>query len=337
MASLLVARNEFIRSLKNKKKLMLTLLFPLISIVVAIGVNSFMKPSINIGIINNEYVNIQVEEKINSIDRIKVTTTNKATINTDMILAKYLGVVEFKEDNQFEVFCLDKSVKLSMEKSISEIINSGKTDKIETLLGILEEGSLSVAQRSSGFIFITLMITCTMSASIMLKDKDDGILTRYSTTPNKLSSYILGNYIYNTANTIVQILIAGLVIYLLKIKIGISIQQFIFIGVIIAIVTSSIATLVTIISSSEIQASLVTSSVALIMALFGGVFLPIEKMTEMLKFISNISIAKWIITLTYLMENKIEYEWIFILTGCITLTSISIVIVSINVGNKKLS
>lgn len=335
MITLLVAKNEFLRSLKNKKKLILMILLPLISIVLAIGVNSLMKPSINIGIIENANKSNYFEERIKDIDRIKVSIANKSTIKTDMILAKYLGVVEFKENNKFEVYCLDKNMKVSIEKAVDEVINIGNTNKIKDLLNILEKGNLSEAQRGSGFIFLTLMITCITTATILIKDKEDGILNRYSASPNKLSSYILGNYIYNLLNTIIQVLISTLLLDLLKINIGIGIGAFIIMGIVISIVTSSIATLITVLSKSELQASLLASSIALIMSLFGGAFLPIDKMPEVLKFISNLSITKWIIQLTSSIEKGIYYENNLIIISCITLLSLGIISVSINIGKRK--
>ncbi|MGL5715139.1 MAG: ABC transporter permease [Paraclostridium sp.] len=336
MVSLLVSKNEFKRSLKNKKKLVLSFLLPLISIILAIVINTMMKPSINIGVIDNQYINKLVGEKVSNIDRVKLSTANKSTINTDMILAKYLGVVEFKEDNNFEVYCLDKNMKIEIEKAITEVINSGNIEKVKGLLNILDDGSLSTSQRGNGFIFITLIITCTMSSSIMLKDKEDRVLLRYYTTPNKLSGYILGNYIYNMINTIVQILVSSVFIYLLKIDIGIPMSLFIVLGVIISIIAASISILVTVISKSELQASLLASSISLIMALFGGAFLPIEKMPDMLKFISDFSITKWIIELTSLIQKGIAYENNMIIIALIIVISSFIVLVSTKIGEKKL-
>lgn len=336
MISLLVAKNEFIRSLKNKKKLVLTLLLPLLSIIVAIGINNMMKPSINIGIIENQYVNKEAKVKMNGVDRVNLSRANKNTINTDMILAKYLGVVEFKKGNDFKVYCLDPNMKIEIEKTVSEVINSGNVDKAKGLLSILDEGSLSASQRGSGFIFITLIITCTMSASIMLKDKEDRILLRYLTTPNKLSGYILGNYIYNLINTIIQILVSSVFIYILKIDMGITISQFIVLGIVTAIIASSISILFTVISNSELQASLLASSIALVMALFGGAFLPIEKMPNILKLISNISPIKWIIGLTSSMEKGIVYGNNLAVIILIIILSSVIVFISSKVGEKKL-
>ncbi|CEQ16562.1 ABC transporter permease [Paraclostridium sordellii] len=336
MTSLLVAKNEFIRSLKNKKKLVLTFLLPLLSIIVAIGINNMMKPSINIGVIENQYVNKEAKLKMNVVDRVNLSRANKNTINTDMILAKYLGVVEFKKGNDFKVYCLDTNMKIEIEKAVSEVINSGNVDKTKGLLNILDEGSLSASQRGSGFIFITLIITCTMSASIMLKDKEDRILLRYLTTPNKLSGYILGNYIYNLINTIIQILVSSVFIYILKIDMGITISQFIVLGIITAIIASSISILFTVISNSELQASLLASSITLGMALFGVVFLPIEKMPNILKLISNISPIKWIIGLTSSMEKGIVYGNNLAVIILIIILSSVIVFISSKVGEKKL-
>ncbi|CEO33316.1 ABC transporter permease [Paraclostridium sordellii] len=336
MISLLVAKNEFIRSLKNKKKLVLTFLLPLLSIIVAIGINNMMKPSINIGVIENQYVNKEAKVKMNGVDRVNLSRANKNTINTDMILAKYLGVVEFKKGNDFKVYCLDTNMKIEIEKAVSEVINSGNVDKAKGLLSILDEGSLSASQRGSGFIFITLIITCTMSASIMLKDKEDRILLRYLTTPNKLSGYILGNYIYNLINTIIQILVSSVFIYILKIDMGITISQFIVLGIVTAIIASSISILFTVISNSELQASLLASSIALVMALFGGAFLPIEKMPNILKLISNISPIKWIIGLTSSMEKGIVYGNNLAVIILIIILSSVIVFISSKVGEKKL-
>lgn len=336
MISLLLAKKEFIRSLKNKKKLILTFLLPLVSIIVAIGINNMMKPSINIGVIENQYTNTKVLEKINSVDRVEVSEANKNSINTDIILAKYMGVIEFKKDNRVEVYCLDKNMKESIEEAVLQTINSGNISKIGNIISILDKDNLNVSQRAIGFILMTLIITCTMSSIVILKDKDDKIFIRYFITPNKISSYILGNYIYNLINTILQIIIASVFIYLLKIDLGISINYFIIIGILIAIVSTSIATLITLLSNGELQASLLSSSIALIMSLLGGAFLPISKMPHMLELISNISITKWIMELTYLMEKGIAYENALNIIAFIILLSISIVFISTKVGRKRL-
>lgn len=336
MIALLVAKNEFIRSLKDKKKLVLMILVPLISIIVAMGANSLMKPSIKIGIIENEYSPKDFNNNIETLEEIKVLKANKETINTDMILAKYLGVIEFKENNEFEVYCLDKNMELDLRNSINEVIEKGETNKLQGLLNLLEEGTLSVAQRGSGFIFITLIITCTLSSIVLLKDKKDRVLERYSTSPNKLSSYILGNYIYNTISSIFQVVISILLIYLLKINTEIYIYEFIIIGIIIAIASSSIALLITVISNGELQASLLASSIALIIALFGGAFLPIEKMPDTLKVISNLSITKWIIDFVDSIDKGIVYGENLIFIIIIISLSLGVAFISVKVGEKKL-
>lgn len=336
MVSLLVAKKEFRRSLKNKKKLVLTFLLPLIAMISAIVINNMMKPSINMGIIENQYINKTAEEKINTVDGVNLSKANESTINTDLILAKYLGIIEFKEGGTLEVHSLDKNMKIYIEKAMVSLINHGNVDDLKALSNILDEGNLSTAQRATGFMFIMLIITSIMSATIMLRDKERRIILRYATTPNKISAYILGNYIYNLINTIVQILLASALLYLIKIDMGIAISQFLVIGLIISIVATSIALLVTVLSKNELQGSLMGSSIAIITALLGGAFLPIEKMPNMLKVISNTSVVKWIIELTSSIKEGIAYGNNLIIIMLIIIFSLITVFISIKIGEKRL-
>ena len=72
------------------------------------------------------------------------------------------------------------------------------------------------------------------------------------------------------------------------------------------------------------------------MALFGGAFLPIEKMPNILKLISNISPIKWIIGLTSSMEKGIVYGNNLAVILLIIILSSVIVFISSKVGEKKL-
>ena len=107
MGILIVVNNEFRRSLKYKKKLILGLLIPVISIIAAIAINSLMKPSINIGIINNGSGNIyeELKEESSSINGLDIKTANEESINTDMILGKYVAVIQLNKDESFKVTC----------------------------------------------------------------------------------------------------------------------------------------------------------------------------------------------------------------------------------------
>lgn len=76
------------------------------------------------------------------------------------------------------------------------------------------------------------------------------------------------------------------------------------------------------------------SSLAIVMILFRDVFLLIEKIIYMLQSISNISITKLIIKLTYYIENGYAYNIMLILL--IPLASIFIGLISTRIGDQRL-
>ena len=53
---LLVVKNEYKKSLKYKKKLIIALLIPIVAVVSAIGISQVMKPTVNIGILNENLI-----------------------------------------------------------------------------------------------------------------------------------------------------------------------------------------------------------------------------------------------------------------------------------------
>lgn len=335
MSVLLVAKNELIRSLKNKKKLLLMIIVPLISIICALGINDFMKPSLNIGVIDNSNTAENFKEKVESVGGIKVNIANKDTINTDMILAKYAVVIEFDNKGNYEVKCLDSSMKSIIEGSVKEVLVDGSGLRLNGIIKDIKKNSIDYAERGAAFIFLTLMISSIIVACNMLKDNKAGLIKRYTISPNKIESYVLGNYIYNLFSASFQVIVSILIIYILNINIGISLMNFIIIGILISVITTSIATLIAVLSSSELQASLLASSIALITSLLGGAFLPLDKMPDAIKFISNLSITKWIMEISKSIEGGMGYNNNFTIIILLVFISIIMIIIAIKISRER--
>lgn len=132
MISLLIAKKEFVRSLKSKRKLVFMLIVPLITIIAAIGVNTLMKPTINFGVLGENRAAIEFQNKMNNIEGVNVSEANKDSVNTDMILGNYLAVVDFTEFNNIKVYSLDKKVTDLVEEGINNTV------LIENLLASLQ-------------------------------------------------------------------------------------------------------------------------------------------------------------------------------------------------------
>lgn len=338
MGIFLVVKNEFIKSLKNKKKLILGLIIPVLAVLVGIGANSIMKPSINIGIINNKNTTISgdFKEKAEDIQGVTISVAKEELINTDMILGKYACILKFIEEDLIEVSAIDNNLKQQFEAIVNNYITGGELSGINEMLIRMESESISVATRSAGFVLLTFMITATIAACNILKDKKEGALMRCSLSPIKPWVYLFGNYIHNLLSGIVQILISALILSVLPINLGISILEFCAVGIIIAFIASSFAFFVVSISDSELKASSIASSFAMIIALVGGTFLPLEKMPDAIKFLSNGSIAKWIMEFTNSLEHGVVKVSGMLPIIIISSISIGLLLISLKVGQTKL-
>ena len=337
MGILLIVRNEFIRSLKYKKKLVLTLLIPVIAVIAAMSINIIMKPSINIGVIDEGSGNVyeKFKEKSEPIKGLTIQYANKESINTDMILAKYAAVIQFNKDESFSVISLDSNFKENIEQIMKSYFANGELQGFEDDLSKMQSESMTVAQRGGGFVLLTLIITCTLAACNLIKDQEDGTLKRFSISPYKPMVYILGTFLYNLLNTIVQIIVSVIILTVLPIDIGISGLQLLVIGLTIAIIASSLSCLIVNLCKTELQASIIASVVSLIMSLLGGTFLPLAKMPTILKYVSNVTITKWLVMFIEKIQHGVVNIAVFTPIGAILGLSILMIIVSCKLGERK--
>jgi ABC-2 type transport system permease protein len=182
---------------------------------------------------------------------------------------------------------------------------------------------------------LTLMITSTIVACNLIRDKEEGTLKRFNISPRNRFEYILGVYLYNLLFTFVQISIAIILVSLLPMSIGINTGDFFILGAVISFIASSFGLLIACLSNEELKASLVSSSVAMILALFGGAFIPIGKMPDALQRLSNGSIVKWLIEFTKSAKNGFvsSGDWIPIII--ISLMALAGILLSIKTSRRK--
>jgi ABC-2 type transport system permease protein len=337
MSIYLIVKNEIRRIMKNKKKLLITIFIPVIAVIFAMGVNTIMRPSISLGIIDkgNSEFKTSFISKANDINGVKIRLAKEDTINTDMIMAKYMAIIEFDTNNNIKLYCMDDEIKGNIEEIMNDFSNTKELTGLQELLTKMENESMTVVERSVGFILLTLIITCVITSCNIIKDKDEGTLRRYALTPNAKIHYILGKYIFNFLLTLIQIIISTLIIGMLKLEINMNLSEFLLIGIIIAFIASSISIFVVSLVDTELKASLIASSFGLVISLLGGSFLPLEKMPYGIKIISNVSITKWMIQFTKALESNFHALQNYVPILVIILMSFMFIIVSIILGEKK--
>lgn len=336
MGILLVIKNEYKKSLRNKKKLFISLIISIIAVVVSIEINSFMKPSVNIGIISEGDSRLEenFKEKLSFIDGVKIGEGKKESINTDMIMGKYMAIIEFGNDNDHRVYALDDATKELVNNLVDNFIGTGEVSGFNKVLEVMKDESLNVSERSVGFILLALLINSTIMACSIIKDKEEGVLRRLVVGPNNILSYLLGYFFYNLAFTLLEIVIASIALTMLGVSLEIGMLGFLLLGGVVALISTCISTFICSICNSELQASIIASSFGLISSLLGGTFLAIEKMPDGIKFISNFTFTKWLIDAANLYGRS-EYLKVAILLLSLGGICLITVLLSIKLGKRK--
>ncbi|HGM3921666.1 TPA: ABC transporter permease, partial [Clostridioides difficile] len=183
-----------------------------------------------------------------------------------------------------------------------------------------------VLQRIIAFIVLFLMITSTVTASMIIKDKNSGTFTRVLYSPQNIRGYVLGNMLYNFTITYFQYIVSISIIKLFNIDIGMDYIDLILMGVWISALATSFGTFVSSLFNKEMHANLFSTCISLILSLIGGSFISVEKMPTMLQKISIISPTQWFISfVTYIEERDGSFfnmNYICILTSIIIILAL---------------
>ena len=240
-----------------------------------------------------------VMQALNDTVGIEARLANSDMINTDVILGKYTAVVEFMEDSFTLSSVKDQNTLLHLENLIKNYIQNPTAVNAD----FLQEHNLSIAQRTTAFILLFLMITATMTASLMIKDKNNRTFKRFLHSPQNAVTYLLGNITYNFVITYFQFFASVSVMELLGINLGISYLNFLVMGIWIATLATAFGTCMASFFNNEMYSNLLSTCIVLILSLIGGTFIPFHKMPTGLQYISGISPWRWFIRIVMSMEQ----------------------------------
>lgn len=301
MSWIIIFKNNFKRNLNKRNTFMINLLLPIIVVVLGIIINSIMKPSFTIGVLNSENSSASKNaiQNLKDTKGINVAKADPKNIELDMITGKYSAVVKFA-GGTFKLYSVkDNNTTENLTHLIGQYMTSPKPINIETL----ENYSMDFAKRTVAFIVLFLMITSTVNASLIIKDKANGTFKRYRYSPQNSGTYIAGNVIYNFAITYFQFFISISMISMLRINVHINYSDFLLMGIWVAALSTAFGTCIATLFNSEMYANLFSACVALVLSLIGGTFIPFEKMPLALQQISLISPLRWFIDVTSFMER----------------------------------
>ncbi|BCN29492.1 ABC transporter permease [Anaeromicropila herbilytica] len=315
-----VFKNNIKRSYHNTFQFILLLLLPAIILLCSNVVGQMSKPSIRLGILYEEK-NPAYHQVMKSLNQSKGITFQKAkeeSLHTDLILGTYQYIIDLREVHEIKNL---KILSYASDSSIRKITNQIKRsvesgNKVQ--LSVNNKGDITESERICAYLFTVFIITATINACILIKDRKEGMLRRFGFAPTKIYSYITGNTVFNLVVAVCQIVIVYGVIILFHIPVYLNIIHFLIIMSAIIFFSISMATFVCSISKSDLSANVLSSCVALLFTLLGGGFIGFYKMPFILQKVGSISPVHWIINSVGAMEDSkdnLPLTSIFLLIG----------------------
>lgn len=234
---------------------------------------------------------------------ISVTEQLVSQINTGEIAQDLLV------DND-DAFLVEKGISLGQPENIDAAATDVLTELFqgggETLLVLNQvdvEGEeqsfdpLSYFAPSMAILFMTFAMAAGMRS--ILEDNTNWTLQRLMTTPTPRWAYMLGKMLGTFVSGVIQMILLLVITTVVAVALGrdsnIWGSNYIGIGLmIIAVVSaaSSLGLLLTGISTTVRQADNLASGVIIVLAMFGGTFIPVDS-SPFLDTVSNLSLNKW--------------------------------------------
>lgn len=321
MVLLTIFQNNMKRSLSKKTGFLLTLLIPILVVVLGVAANYISRPSFPLGIIDTAPTakTEQIIRMLKQTEQVDILNADSATRKTDIITGRYFAIIEFNNHGFYIESVKDQKTLKTLTKMVEDYSRETKPLDITKI----SEPSLGIAERTCAFMVLFLMITATINASFITKDRNNGTIRRIKYSPCSASSYITGNVLYNLTITYFQYFIAISVIEMLCFDTGVSYGNYLLMGVWVALFTTAFGTCMASLFRKEMQVNLSATCIALIFSLIGGTFISLDKMPLALKQISVISPVRWFIESVDMMEQGRTWFYndtaIFVLTGFILL------------------
>lgn len=323
MGIYLVMKNNFKRSMNNKVLFILILILPMIVIILTSLTNQISTGAVRIGVILSKSVESynKVENILSQSQGLQYEIVQEHTMYTDIITGRYHFILIVNQtDSQLNYSILSLSDKGVEE--LGKMIYHAMKSEVPLMLP-KQEIAVSPAQRMSAFLLTLLMITSTLNASLLIRDKFMGTLRRYSYAPRQVGSYIGGNIGYNFIISAVQVSVAFLILYSFGVSLQLSFGRVVLLGMILVSFTSAFGTFLSVLFSSELKANIGASCLAAVFAILGGAFIPYLHMSYFFQRLSVISPIRWMIQLTDSLEigsNGLDNFLPYVVMGLLTIS-----------------
>ncbi|MGL4773678.1 MAG: ABC transporter permease [Clostridium sp.] len=310
----LVMKNNLYRFTREKGMMaMVGLVMP---IVICLGVyfsgTDDMKGRIAIVGANQEEKEM-FEASMEGNEKITMEFLSSSPSKTELIKGIYLAEINFNEGEPKVISYGKEEIKKTLEANLK-----GEVYEVK------DENS-SVQGKVIGFLIMFLFMgATTMVMDFFLSDRENGTYTRVLSGRISYLQYICGQMLYSIfILTIPSTLWAVLVIKVLNINLEISIGLFIFLVVLVGVLSSSFGMFISTIFKDRTSATMGGSIIVMVSSIFGGCLINFTDSNQIIGFIRDLIPQKRLIDLSNNFNNG---DLIFVILSIVIFILISVIL-----------
>ncbi|MEG0295295.1 MAG: ABC transporter permease [Clostridium sp.] len=314
---LLVIKNNLYRL--SRETMILIMIFVVMPVIVYLGVYFNEMDGIK-GKIAVVGATIQQEEVITKSmgenDNITLKFMDESPTNTDLIKGIYLAEINLEETQPKVISFGKEEIKKSLEAGLKGETYEAPAD------------TATVEGKIIGFLTMFLFFGSMMIMDFFLTDRENKVYSRVLLGTLSYYEYIIGQLIYSViALTTPTIIISMVVIKVLAVELSISLGLFAMLILLMGVLATSFAILVSTLLKDKVAASMGGSAITMITCLLGGCLVNIVDTNKIMSFIRGFIPQKRLIDLA----NNFNNEDLAVLLVMI----IAFILISIIVGKRQ--
>lgn len=291
---LLVIKNNLYRL--SRETMILIMIFIVMPVIVYLGVYFNEMDGIK-GKIAVVGATVQQEEAITKSmgenDSITLKFMDESPTNTDLIKGIYLAEINVEESEPKVISFGKEEIKKSLEAGLKGETYEAPAD------------TSTVEGKIIGFLTMFLFFGSMMIMDFFLTDRENKVYSRVLLGTLSYYEYIIGQLIYSViALTTPTIIISLLVIKVLAVELSISLGLFAMLILLMGVLATSFAILVSTLLKDKVSASMGASAITMITCLLGGCLVNIVDTNKIMSFIRGFIPQKRLIDLANNFNNE---------------------------------
>ncbi|MDZ5254065.1 ABC transporter permease [Clostridium sp. LIBA-8841] len=311
---LLIAKNNLYRF--TKEKVMMIMVIIVMPIIICLGVyfssTNDIKGKIAVVGATIEEKEI-IEANMNDNEKVKIEFMKNSPSKTDLIKGVYLAEINFDSDEPNVISYGKEEIRKTLEVGLNGEVYE-KVDDRTTVQG-----------KVIGFLIMFLFMgATTMIMDFFLSDRENGTYTRVLSGKISYFEYIGGQILYSIIILSISSTIwSVLILKVLNVNLDISYSLFMFLVLLVGILSSSLGMFIATIFKDRVSASMGGSIIVMITCLLGGCLVNIDNTNKVMGFIRNVLPQKRMIDLANNFNNG---DLIFVICSILIFILISVIL-----------